>query len=207
MAAAESHAGSVERRFNGRNRAWTPGQHTGARHVRVREPNARLRECAIAQFAILHDPFSTKQIAQSRNRAIAQSRSMNLWIVLFTLRVAALSTAIIFPIALAIAALLPRLPSRARTVVETLCSLPLILPPTAVGFLLLEVFSRHHWLGAWLDARGIEVLFTPAAVVIATSVMAFPLMFRAFRVALDAVERRYIDVARTLGATPLDRKR
>jgi molybdate transport system permease protein len=128
---------------------------------------------------------------------------MNLWIVLFTLRVAALSTAIIFPIALGIAALLPRLPPRARTIVETLCSLPLILPPTAVGFLLLEVFSRHHWLGAWLDARGIEVLFTPAAVVIATSVMAFPLMFRAFRVALDAVDRRYVDVARTLGATPL----
>lgn len=127
---------------------------------------------------------------------------MNSWIVLFTLRTAAIATVAIFPIALALAALVPRLTPRIRAVVETICSLPLVLPPTAVGFLLLELFSRHHWLGSTLESLGIEILFTPVAVVIATAVMSFPLMFRAFRVGLESAERRYVDVARTLGATP-----
>lgn len=127
---------------------------------------------------------------------------MNSWIVLFTLRTAAIATLAIFPIALVLAALVPRLSPRIRPVVETICSLPLVLPPTAVGLLLLELFSRHHWLGSTLEALGIEILFTPAAVVLATAVMSFPLMFRAFRVGLESAERRYVDVARTLGATP-----
>src|SRR5262249_41180530 len=50
---------------------------------------------------------------------------------------------------------------------------------------------------------GVDVLFTPKAVVIACGVMAFPLMFTAFRVAIETTERRYFDIARTLGATPM----
>ena len=77
------------------------------------------------------------------------------------------------------------------------------MPPTAVGFVLLEALSRRAPLGRLLDRLGIDILFTPKAVVIACGVMAFPLMFAAFRVAIETTERRYFDIARTLGATPL----
>jgi molybdate transport system permease protein len=117
-------------------------------------------------------------------------------VVLFTVVIAAISTACIAPIALALAALSWRAGARAA-VLDVVATLPLVLPPTAVGFLLLELFARRGPLG-WL-----HILFTPAAVVIACGVMSFPLMFTAFRVALETTDRRYFDLARTLGATPL----
>jgi len=117
-------------------------------------------------------------------------------VVVFTILIAAVSTACIAPFALALAAWSWRAGARAA-VVDAIAALPLVLPPTAVGFILLELFARRGPLG-WL-----HVLFTPAAVVIACGVMSFPLMFAAFRVALETTERRYFDLARTLGATPL----
>lgn len=123
-------------------------------------------------------------------------------LLLFTLRVAATSTLVIAPLALVLAALSWRSDSRARALFDTVAMLPLVLPPTAVGFVLLELLSRRHAIGALLERVGVEVLFTPAAVVIAAAVMSFPLMFTAFRVAIESSERRYFDVARTLGASP-----
>lgn len=110
-------------------------------------------------------------------------------LVLFTLKTAAISTIVIFPFALALAALAWHAGARTRALLDALGALPLVLPPTAVGFVLLQILWR-------------DILFTPAAVVIACSVMSFPLMFTAFRVAIDSSERRYFDLARTLGATP-----
>ncbi len=123
-------------------------------------------------------------------------------IVLFTLKVAALSTLIITPLALGLAVLTRLMNRRLRTIVESISTLPLILPPTAVGFVLLDLFSRASPLGQLLDRAGIAVLFTPAAAVIAAGVMAFPLMFRAFRTAIETADFRYFDLARTLGSTP-----
>jgi len=116
-------------------------------------------------------------------------------VVAFTILIAAASTACIAPLALALAAWSWRAGARAA-VVDAIAALPLVLPPTAVGFILLQLLARRGPLG-WL-----HVLFTPAAVVIACGVMSFPLMFAAFRVALETTERRYFDLARTLGATP-----
>ncbi len=123
-------------------------------------------------------------------------------IVMFTVKVAMLSTLIIVPFALALAIVTRLLPTRTRLVVESISSLPLILPPTAVGFVLLDLFSRASPLGQLLDRAGIAVLFTPAAAVIAAGVMAFPLMFRAFRTAIETADFRYFDLARTLGSRP-----
>jgi len=109
-------------------------------------------------------------------------------VVPFTLLIAAASTAVIAPIALALAAWSWRAGVRGA-VIDTIAMLPLVLPPTAVGFMLLSVLPR-------------PIVFTPAAVVIACGVMSFPLMFTAFRVALETTDRRYFDLARTLGATP-----
>src|SRR5438067_2409992 len=98
-------------------------------------------------------------------------------VVVFTILIAAVSTACIAPFALALAAWSWRAGARAA-VVYAVAALPLVLPPTAVGFRLLELFARRGPLG-WL-----HVLFTPAAVVIACGVMSFPLMFTAFRLPL-----------------------
>ncbi|HSN69335.1 MAG TPA: molybdate ABC transporter permease subunit [Thermoanaerobaculia bacterium] len=122
-------------------------------------------------------------------------------IVLFTVEMAAIATLINIPLAMAFATLVERAGARTRVVLDAVASLPLVLPPTAVGFLLIELLSRYRPLGRMLDGWGIEVLFTPKAVVIATGVMSFPLMYRAFRIALGGVDRRYAAVARTLGAT------
>lgn len=123
-------------------------------------------------------------------------------ILLFTLSIAAISTLCIAPLALALAAWSWRA-GRKGLIVDALGALPLVLPPTAIGFMLLEILSRRSPIGAFLDRIGIEILFTPKAVVLACAVMSFPLMFTAFRVAIETSERRYFDIARTLGASPL----
>ena len=122
-------------------------------------------------------------------------------ILLFTLTIAAISTLCIAPIALALAAWSWRAGTKGM-VVDALGALPLVLPPTAVGFVLLEILSRRSPIGGFLERIGVQVLFTPKAVVLACAVMSFPLMFTAFRVAIETSDRRFFDVARTLGASP-----
>lgn len=122
-------------------------------------------------------------------------------VVLLTLRVALISTAIVAPIAIALAAVSWR--TRLRPVIDAVASLPLVLPPTAVGFVLLEILSRTAPVGRFLERAGIDVVFTVRAVVLATAVMSFPLMFLAARAAIDNSDLRYFNIARTLGASPL----
>jgi molybdate transport system permease protein len=86
---------------------------------------------------------------------------------------------------------------------ETLLSLPLILPPTAVGLLLLELLARRAPLGAWLARHGVEVVFTWKAVLVATAVMSLPLLVRSARTAFEEVDPRLVGIARTLGCGPL----
>jgi molybdate transport system permease protein len=123
-------------------------------------------------------------------------------ILLFTLGVAAISTICIAPVALGLAAWSWRAGAKGL-VLDAIGALPLVVPPTAIGFVLLQILSRRSAVGAFLDRIGIEILFTPKAVVLACAVMSFPLMFTAFRVAIETSDRRYFDVARTLGASPL----
>lgn len=127
----------------------------------------------------------------------------DLRIVDFTLRMAALATILVLPPGIAAAWGLARWRGPGRGAVETLLALPLVLPPTAVGLLLLELLARNRPLGAWLAARGVEVVFTWKAVVLATAVMAFPLLVRAARAAFEDVDPRLLGLARTLGCGPL----
>jgi molybdate transport system permease protein len=124
-------------------------------------------------------------------------------VVLFTLGVAALSTLVILPPGIAIALALARYRGPGRSIVETALSLPLVLPPTAVGILLLELLGRRRPLGAWLLAHGIEVVFTWKAVLLATAVMSFPLLVRQARTAFEEVDPRLPALARTLGCSPV----
>ncbi len=86
--------------------------------------------------------------------------------------------------------------------IETVLSLPLVLPPTAVGLVLLEMLSRRAALGGWLAGLGVEVVFTWKAVVLAMAVMSFPLLVRSARTAFEEVDERLVGIARTLGLGP-----
>lgn len=116
---------------------------------------------------------------------------------------AALATLVIFPFGLAAALGLARYQGPGKGVIETLLALPLVLPPTAIGLLLLELLGRRGPLGSWLAAHGIEVVFTWKAVLLATAVMSFPLLVRSARTAFEEVDPRLIGLARTLGCGPL----
>jgi molybdate transport system permease protein len=125
-------------------------------------------------------------------------------ILLLTLRVAAISTILILPLGIAAAWLLSRWKGRGKVSVETVLSLPLVLPPTAVGLVLLETLRRSGPVGRLLDRAGIEILFTWKAVVLATAVMSFPLLVRPARAALEEVDPRLIAIGRSLGRGGLD---
>jgi molybdate transport system permease protein len=124
-------------------------------------------------------------------------------IVVFTVEMAALATAVIVIPGVAAAFLLAHYQGPGKGALDTLLSLPLVLPPTVVGFLLLELLARNRSLGAWLAERGVEVVFTWKAVVLATAVMAFPLLVRSARTAFEEVDPRLVGLARTLGAGPV----
>ena len=119
-----------------------------------------------------------------------------------TLRVAAISTLVILPLGLAAGWLLARWKGRGRAIVETILSLPIVLPPTAVGLVLLELLRRSGPLGRLLDRSGLELLFTWRAVVLATAVMSFPLLVRPARAAFEEIDPRLLGLARSLGRRP-----
>jgi len=124
-------------------------------------------------------------------------------ITLFTLGVALLSTALIVPPGVALGWLLARRRWPGKTVVETLVALPLVIPPVATGLVLLKLFGRRGVLGRFFEnVFGLEIVFTWKAVVLATAVMALPLLVRSARVAFEEVPTRLESVARTLGAGP-----
>jgi molybdate transport system permease protein len=124
-------------------------------------------------------------------------------IVLFTVEMAALATALILVPGVAAAFLLARYRGPGKGALDTALSLPLVLPPTVVGFFLLELLGRNRPVGGWLAERGIEIVFTWKAVVLATAVMAFPLLVRSARTAFEEVDPRLVGLARTLGAGPV----
>ena len=123
-------------------------------------------------------------------------------IALFTTAAAAAATLIMLPPGVAIAWVLARRRFPGKAIVETLVSLPLVVPPVATGLILLWLFGRRGPIGGPLQALGIDVIFTPRAVVIAMAVMGLPLLVRTARAGFEQVTRRYEQVAETLGAGP-----
>jgi len=121
----------------------------------------------------------------------------------FTVRMALLATALVLPPAIAIGWLLARRDFAGKALVETVVSLPLVLPPVATGLMLLWLFGRRSPLGRVLDAAGLEVIFTWKAVVVAMMVISFPLVARSVRAGIEQVDERFEQIAATLGASPL----
>lgn len=122
------------------------------------------------------------------------------WLTVWT---AAMAVVAILPPALGLAWLLARREWRGKSLVETAVALPLVLPPVATGLVLLWLCGRRGPVGGWLhDTWGLDIAFTEGAVVLALGVMAFPLLVRSLRTAIEEVPARLEAVARTLGRTP-----
>ena len=120
----------------------------------------------------------------------------------FTVLMAAVATLVMLPPGVAIAWLLARREFPGRTILETLVSLPLVVPPIATGLILLKLFGRRGPLGALLEPLGVDIVFTWKAVVVAMAVMGLPLLVRAARAGFEQADRRYEAIAATLGARP-----
>jgi len=124
-------------------------------------------------------------------------------ILQLTVVVALAATLAMLPPGVALAWWLARSRSWLKAPVETLVTLPLVLPPVATGFLLLRLLGRRGWFGALLDRAGIDIIFTWKALVIAMVVMGLPLVVRSARAGFEQGTRRFEQMAETLGAGPL----
>ena len=124
-----------------------------------------------------------------------------IWITLaLTLKVALWATAINMILGVAVAWSLARHRFVGRETVSAVLTLPLVLPPTVVGYYLLVVIGRRGWLGAWLsDTFGINLIFTWQGAVLAATVVAFPLVLTSARSAFEAVDPQLERAARVLG--------
>ena len=121
----------------------------------------------------------------------------------FTVLMASVATLVMLPPGILVGWLLARRQFYGRSVLETLVTLPLVVPPVATGLILLKLLGRRGWFGGVMDAVGVDIVFTWKAVVVAMAVMGFPLLVRSARAGFEAVDRRYEGVAATLGARPI----
>jgi len=122
---------------------------------------------------------------------------------LLSLKVALWASAIDLVLGVAAGYALARWRSRLAALADALLTLPLVLPPTVLGYYLLVLLGRRGAFGAWLDDLGFNPVFTWQGAVIAAALAAFPLVHKAARAAFENVDRQQEDAARVLGLTPL----
>jgi molybdate transport system permease protein len=123
-----------------------------------------------------------------------QALTLSLW-------VAMVSVVVSLPFATAVAYVLARCRFWGHGLLNALVHLPLVLPPVVTGYLLLMAFGRRGIFGPPLEALGLQLAFTSAGAALAAAVMAFPLIVRAIRLALEAVDPKLEEAASTLGAS------
>jgi molybdate transport system permease protein len=131
--------------------------------------------------------------------------AVELQALLLSLQVALVAVACSLPLAILVAWVLARFDFPGKAVLDAVVHLPLVLPPVVVGYFLLVLFGTKGLLGGWLyETFGIRLIFTRWGAALAAAVMSFPLMVRAIRLALDAVDRGLEAAAHTLGASRAD---
>lgn len=124
--------------------------------------------------------------------------------ILLSLRVAVLATLLASVTGVAVAGLMSRGRFFGRDLLEALVTAPMVLPPTVLGYYLLQLIGRNSPLGrAYESLTGGPLVFTPTAAVLAASLAAFPFVVKTTRAALDEVDPRLLAAAATLGAAPL----
>jgi len=121
--------------------------------------------------------------------------------LLLSLKVAGLATLLNAVLGVAAAYGLSRWRSPWRDLLDSVLTLPLVLPPTVLGYYLLVVFGRRGALGAWLESWGIQLVFTWQGAVVASTIVAFPLVLKAARAAFENVDHQLEHAARVLGVS------
>ncbi len=129
------------------------------------------------------------------------------WTILgVSLGIAVRALAFSLPLAIATAWVLARTHSPARSALDAIVHLPLVLPPVLVGFLMLLTLGRRSPIGSWLENTfGITLAFTAEGAALATAVMTFPILVRAIRIAFELIDPELLQAAASLGAGPWDR--
>ncbi|MFC3169709.1 molybdate ABC transporter permease subunit [Paracoccus fontiphilus] len=120
--------------------------------------------------------------------------------VRLSIRVSLWAVAASLPLGVFVAYALARWRFPGHGLLNGLVHLPLVLPPVVTGYLLLLTFGRRGWIGEWLDQVGIVLAFRWTGAALAAAIMAFPLMVRAIRLAIEAVDPKLEQAASTLGA-------
>ena len=121
--------------------------------------------------------------------------------LLLSLRVAGLATLFSFLMGVGMAWFLTRRKTAASSVIDAICTLPMILPPTVLGYYLILLLGRRGVFGQWLEKVGISLMFSWQGAVAAATVVIFPLIYKSARAALGSVDPHLEEAARTLGAS------
>lgn len=127
------------------------------------------------------------------------------WIALaLSLRVAGCATLLTLVLGTAVGFVLARYRFPGRDLLDTLLTLPMVLPPTVLGYYLLVLLGKRSAFGGWLhDSFGINLIFTWQGAVIAATIVAFPLVFKPARAAFESVDGQFLEAARVLGLPEL----
>ena len=118
-------------------------------------------------------------------------------------KVALFATVISLPFAIALAWVLARYEFRLKFLVEAVLQMPMVLPPVVLGYLLLVLFGQQGWIGRYLNQLGIQVAFNWKGAVLASIIVAFPLMVQPIRLSFQLINQHLEQVAAILGANPL----
>jgi molybdate transport system permease protein len=120
--------------------------------------------------------------------------------ILLTLRVASIATAVSFVFCVGLAYLISRRHFPGRGFIDALCTLPMVLPPTVIGYYLLILVGRKGLFGAWLAEQGIQLIFSWHGAVLASTAVISPLIYKTARAAFEGVDQNLEHAARSLGA-------
>jgi molybdate transport system permease protein len=124
--------------------------------------------------------------------------------LLLSLKVAGWATALNLLAGIAVGYLLARVRFPGRDLLDAVLTLPMVMPPTVLGYYLLVLLGRRSWFGAWLqDYLGVSLIFTWQGAVIAAAVVAFPLVFKPARAAFEAIDGQLEQAARVLGVSEI----
>lgn len=118
-------------------------------------------------------------------------------------KVALFATLICLPFAVALAWYLARYDFRLKFLVEAILQLPMVLPPVVLGYLLLILFGNKGWIGQYLSQIGIELAFNWKGAVLASMIVAFPLMVQPIRLSFQLINQQLEQIAGSLGASPV----
>lgn len=117
-------------------------------------------------------------------------------------KVALFATLFCLPFAVALAWYLARYDFKLKFIVEALLQLPMVLPPVVLGYLLLVLFGQHGWIGRYLHQIGFELAFNWKGAVLASMIVAFPLMVQPIRLSFQLINQQFEQIAGSLGASP-----